>query len=116
VPSFEADQHSDCYLAADQDFYYSQEHLTRISTAQLKTGALMDDRCMMELPVEDGDGANASPSSLPHKPLALTAAGASRKNQEIQLQTIVALFRLGVPTERPFIRGENLKSLYLNVL
>jgi hypothetical protein len=51
-----------------------------------------------------------------HKLFAVTAAEALRKNHEIQQKTIIALFRLGVPTECISIRYQNLKSLYLNAL
>ena len=60
--------------------------------------------------------AGTSLSTLPHKPFAVTAAEALRKNHEIQQKTIIALFRLGVPTERISARCKNLKSLYLKGL
>ena len=50
------------------------------------------------------------------KALALTAAEALRKNHEIQQKTIMALFRLSVPTRRISTWRRNLKSLYLNAL
>jgi hypothetical protein len=51
-----------------------------------------------------------------HKPFAVTAAEALRKDHEIQQKTIIALFRPGVPTERISTRCQNLKSLYLKGL
>jgi hypothetical protein len=57
-----------------------------------------------------------SMSSCRISPLALIAAEALRKNDEEQQKTIMALFRVGVPTEHISTQFQNPKFLYSNAL